>query len=495
MKRRLSALGILASVSLAHASAFAQAPAPAAAAPPAAAVKADTPTSAVAKAEPAPAPAVQAEAAPSAAVAATAAPTAKSDEALPLPETGADDSFVASDPNASGILAGEESPKLELYGFADVSYFHVLSKQTTILRQYVSPYPSFFVGHFNLYLSSQLSSNWRALAEVRFLYSPLGDEDKQGANGTFPATDSVANDYAELQRSFSWGGIEVQRVWIEYQPFDFFTIRAGQWFTPYGYWNDDHGSPAIIPVHKPFPIADFYFPEKQTGLEVYGKYFIDSTAIGYALTLSNGRGPYDAIRDLDNNKAVGGRLYLETSALGNLNFGVSAYRGRYTASTKKYSVNTSGSTPVAEIYRQVDSAYEELSLCADVRWLYKDVTVQAEFMTNEAAYDENARPRTIGFDPRPTFTADYRRIGGYLLLGYRLPWLNLMPFGMVEHSSYTNSDFVPPATAWTGGINMRPTANVVLKAEYATAFFNGIGSTGAGKGGLSYVSTQVAWAY
>ena len=393
------------------------------------------------------------------------------------------------------MLATEDSPKLELYGFADVEYFHVLSKQTDILRQYVASYPSFFVGHFNLYLSSQLGENWRSLAEVRFVYSPLGDEDKQGANGTFPAFDNVANDYAELQRPFAWGGIEIQRVWIEYQPWDFLSVRAGQWFTPYGYWNDDHGSPAIIPVHKPFPIADFYFPEKQTGLIAYGKYFIDSTAIGYAATLSNGRGPYDAIRDLDNNKAVGGRLYLETSALGELTFGVSAYRGRYTASTRKYRVDTSGSAPVAQVYRQVDSAYEELSFCADARWLYKGLHLQAELMTNEAAYDNRYRPRVVGFDPQPTFAADYRRVGGYLLLGYRTKWLTLMPYGMVEHSSYTNSDFVTPATAWTAGLNLRPTPNVVLKAEYSTAFFKGVGSTGAGKDGLSYIGTQVAWAY
>ena len=409
-----------------------------------------------------------------------------------LPETSAE-SFNAD--ASTSMLVGDEGPKLELYGFADFSYLQTLGKKTNILRQYVGAHPSFYVGHLNLYLASTLGENWRSLAEVRFTYSPLGDEDRQAADGTFPAPDTTAVDYAELQRTFSWGGIEIERAWIEYQPFDFLSIRGGEWLTPYGYWNDDHGSPTIITVHKPFPIGDTYFPEHQTGLIALGKYFIGSAAIGYAATLSNGRGPYDAIRDLDNNKAVGGRVYLESSAFGNLTVGVDAYRGRYTASTKRYRVDNTGAQPTAVIYRTIDSAYDELSLGADVRWLWKGLHVQGEVMTNEAHYDDRYRPRTVGFDPAPTFAADYRRVGGYLLVGYRTPWLNLMPYVMGEHSSYTNSDLAPPAWAWSVGLNVRPTPNVILKAELALAHFEGMGSTGLGKDDLPYFGSQVAWAF
>jgi hypothetical protein len=416
------------------------------------------------------------------------------DAAGTLPEGNPDDAFAA-DPTSTGTLVGEDAPKLEIYGFADVSYFHPLGRKENIVRQYVSQNPTFFVGHLNLYLSSTLSENWRSLAEVRFVYSPTGDEDKQGTDGTFPVTDTTVTDYAELQRTFQWGAIEILRVWLEYQAFDFLSIRAGQWLTPYGYWNDDHGSPTIIAVHKPFPISDLMFPEHQTGLMAHGKYFIDSTAIGYAATLSNGRGLFTTTRDLDDNKAIGGRLYVDTSALGNLTVGVSAYRGRYTASTRRYRVNTDGPTPVAELYRVADSVYDELSLGADARWLWKDLHLQCEVMSNEAAYDDDARPRVLGFDPQPTFAADYRRIGAYVLAGYRTPWLGLMPYAMWEHSTYTNSDMAPPTTIWTTGVNARPTPNVVLKAEVAVATFVGVGSTGLGKEGLKYIGTQAAWAF
>jgi hypothetical protein len=413
----------------------------------------------------------------------TSAPLPNPSDSLPL------------DSSAAGELVGEDSPKLELYGFADFSYLQVLGSKQNILRQYVGPYPRFYVGHLNLYLSSTLGKNWRSLAEVRFVYSPQGDDDRQAADGTFPVPDSTAVDYAELQRTFSWGGIEMQRAWLEYQPFDFFTIRGGQFFTPYGYWNDDHGSPTIIAVHKPFPIGDAFFPEKQTGLAVYGKLFIDSTAIGYHLTLSNGRGPYDTFRDLDNNKAVGGRVYVETTALGELTIGADAYRGRYTASTKRYRVDTASGAPVAEIYRTIDSAYDELSLGADVKWLWKGLHVQGEFMINEGVYDDKHRPLTLGFDPRPAFAADYRRVGGYVLVGYRTPWFNLMPYATVEHSSYTNTDLAPPVWAYSAGLNLRATPNVVLKAELAIAVFQGQGSTGLGAHDLPYFGSQAAWAF
>ena len=424
--------------------------------------------------------------------AAAAAPGAAPDAPAAMPETNEGDGFAGE---ASSNMITEEGPKLEFYGFADFSYLHVFGSKDNVNKQYVAPYPRFYVGHLNLYMASTLGERWRSLAEVRFTYSPVGDDDKQAADGTFPVPDTNAVDYAEFQRNFSWGGIEIARAWIEYQPFDFLSIRAGEWLTPYGYWNDDHGSPTIIAVHKPFPIGDQYFPEHQTGLIALGRYFIGSTAIGYAATLSNGRGPYDVVRDLDNNKAVGGRLYVESSAVGNLTVGVAAYRGRYTASTKRYRIDTSGSEPVAVIYRTTDSAYDELSLGADVRWLWKGLHLQAEVMTNEARYDERYRPRTVSFDPTPAFAADYRRIGGYALLGYRTPWLGLMPYVTGEHSSYTNTDLAPPTWAWSLGVNLRPTPNVVLKAELGAATFVGTGSTGLGKDDLSYFGSQVAWAF
>ena len=68
---------------------------------------------------------------------------------------------------------------MQLYGFADFSYLHVFGPKSNVNKQYVAPYPRFYVGHLNLYLSSTLGERWRSLAEVRFTYAPLGDDDRQ----------------------------------------------------------------------------------------------------------------------------------------------------------------------------------------------------------------------------------------------------------------------------------------------------------------------------
>lgn len=459
-----------------------------------------------AEAPPAPEPVAPAEPssapeppAPAAAPAPAPAPaTAPPELVAPAPAPAASDAAPADEPfelEGGDSLALEEGPKLELYGFADFNYSQMLGSKDNEWRQFVVEYPSMFVGHLNLYMSGSLGDRWRSLAEVRFTYSPLGDENATAPDGTFPAPDNSAADYGEIQRTINWGGIEIQRAWLEYQALDFLTIRAGQWLTPYGYWNDDHGSPVIIGVFKPFTISEQLFPERQTGLVAHGRFFIDSTALGYFLTVSNGRGPLDAIRDLDDNKAVGGRLYVESTALGNLTVGVNAYRGRYTASTKRYRIEANAEDePTVEIYRTVDASYEELSLGADAKLLWHGLHAQGEFMMNEAAYDDDERPRTIFFDPRPTLAADYRRIGAYLLVGYRLPWLTLMPYGMVQHNSFTNTDAVSPVTSYSGGLNVRPTPNVVLKAELNVAIFEGRGSTGFGDS-LSNFGAQAAWAF
>ncbi len=425
-----------------------------------------------------------------------AAPASAPPEVAPVAEAAAESegetSFTLAEAEGAAI---EEVPKLELYGFADFNYTHMLGSRESEWRQYLAAYPSMYVGHLNLYLASKLSENWRSLAEVRFTYAPLGNDSRANPDGTFQTTDTAAADYAEIQRTINWSGIEIQRAWLEYQPLDYLTIRGGQWLTPYGYWNDDHGSPAIIGVHKPFAINDQLFPERQTGIEVYGKFFFDSTAVGYFLTLSNGRGPMDALRDLDSNKAIGGRLFLETTAFGNLTLGLNAYRGRYTASTKRYRIEArDGADPKVVLYRNIDVSYQELSLGLDAKLLWKDLHVQGELMLNEGAYDADHRPLTAGFEPRPTFVADYRRIGGYALVGYRLPWLTIMPYAMIEYLNFANTDQVGPVTSYTGGINLRPTPNVVLKAEFGLAKFAHLGSQGFGSD-LTNFGAQAAWAF
>ena len=410
----------------------------------------------------------------------------------------AEGKFPAAPEPASDSLTGEEGGsdsdtqrKLDLYGFADFTYQRLLIPESNVWTRTYPSVNSFAVGNFNLYASSNLGDSWRALAEVRFLYLPNGASTNDDA-GNAIRTDTTVLDYAGFAEPIRWGGIRIERIYVEHEFNGLLKLQVGQFLTPYGIWNVDHGSPTIIGIKKPFVVADQLFPEQQTGLQLYGSYFWDPVEIGYHLTLSNGRGPVE-YQDFNDDKAFGGRLYLKTDVLGSLTVGASFYRGGYYNRSAKYVPSPDG-TKVDQEFKTL-SKYEELSLAADVKWEYKAWLVQGEAILNEAKFDAGQRPRLQVVRPPQGFLPDYRSWGGYGLVGYRLPFAPLMPYVIVQHAIAPNSPNIPPATAYEVGVNYRPTAAVVVKLEYTDWHFSGAGAAGFGNYPLRILASQVAWAF
>ena len=403
----------------------------------------------------------------------------------------------APEPAADGFTSeegGSDSDtqrKLDLYGFADFTYQRLLIDKDNVWNRTYPSVNSFAVGNFNLYLSSNLGDSWRALAEVRFMYLPNGATKPDGA-GNAMRTDTTVLDYAGFEQPIRWGGIRIERIYVEHEFNGLLKLQVGQFLTPYGIWNVDHGSPTIIGIKKPFVVANQLFPEQQVGLQLYGSYFVDPLEIGYHLTLSNGRGPVE-YQDFDDDKAVGGRLYVKTDALGSLTFGASFYRGGYYDRSARYVVQNAGSTVDQEF--TTISKYQELSLGADLKWEYKSWLVQGEAIMNEANFEKDGRPREQVLRPPQGFLPDYRRWGAYGLVGYRLPFAPLMPYVIVQHAYSPESPSTPPATAYEIGVNYRPTAAVVVKLEYTDWHFSAPGSAGFGNYPLRILASQVAWAF
>src|SRR6478736_1642978 len=430
--------------------------------------------------------------APAAAPVAAPGPTAESADAA------AEGKFDAAPGPVTDSFATDESSsdsdtqrKLDLYGFADFTYQRLLVDKDNIWNRTYPSVNSFAVGNFNVYFSSNLGDSWRALAEVRFMYLPNGAT-KPDAAGNSVRTDTTVLDYAGFEEPIRWGGIRIERIYVEHEFNGLLKLQVGQFLTPYGIWNVDHGSPTIIGIKKPFVVSNQLFPEQQVGLQLYGSYFLDPVEIGYHLTLSNGRGPVE-YEDFDNDKAFGGRLYLKTDAIGSLTIGGSIYRGGYYDRSAKYVVKNGGST-VDQEYTTV-SKYQELSLGADLKWEYKSWLVQGKAIMNEANFDNNRRPRSTTLKPPAGFQTNYQRWDAYGLVGYRLPIVPLIPYVMVQHAFSPDAPCTPPATAFEVGVNYRPTAAVVVKLEYTDWHFSAPGSAGFGSYPLRILATQVAWAF
>jgi hypothetical protein len=315
-------------------------------------------------------------------------------------------------------------------------------------------------------------------------------------NSSLPTGDTVDNsvaDYADFGRPLRWGAIEIERVYLKWSALSHLTVRAGQFLTPYGIWNVDHGSPTFIPTQRPYVVGSNWFPERQTGFELYGSYDIGaSSTVGYHLTLSNGQGLASEYRDLDDNKAIGGRAYWQRRGLGELRVGASGYCGKRTNATYAPGMRD-GRLYYAE---RITTQYRNLALAADALRNYKNLRLQAEILAQQVDYTDAGRVQvSSAISGRANYPIDLHSWGGYFLAGYRFDWLGVMPYGLLQYI-----DQVTPATevildtiAYEAGLNIRPIDSVVLKLSYGgSSYPNGIYYA---KGSLHSIQAQVAWAF
>jgi hypothetical protein len=276
--------------------------------------------------------------------------------------------------------------------------------------------------------------------------------------------------------------VVIERAYVERTFLSWLTVRAGQFLTPYGIWNVDHGSPVVIPVARPFIIGEALFPSSQTGIEAYGAADVHTFQLGYHLTLSNGRGPLSTFQDLDNNKAIGGRLYLrDDSPFGTVTVGGSFYKGQYTNS--HFDLGPMG--PMTAI----DAQYDELSLAADLKWQWNGLLVQSEVIENEVAFTNGGRTASTALGA-PAFDSDYRRWGAYGLLGYRFDFLGVMPYGTLGYYKEGSPAAIPKVWDYVVGLNVRPTPRVVVKAQYTFAHLYLTPALD-----LKIINIQTAWSF
>ena len=399
---------------------------------------------------------------------------------LLLALAGAARAQAADEPEAP-LAPAADGPTLRLYGFADASYDRYLFGGGSAWSYNFPSNGAFAVGNLNLFLDGQLSERARSLIEIRYTYLP------GGAGGSL-----LVSDYTLSNTKTPWGGIVIERAWVEYAFSDLLTVRGGQFLTPYGVWNVDHGSPALIDVFPPYVITQQLFPSAQQGAEIYGSRQFGAVRAGYDLTISTGRmqsasndwvggnAPYTSN---DHRLGWGGHLFLETRALGVLRVGASVYTGRYTEGTQQ--------GPDFAMVQQ----YDELALGLDAKWEVERLLVVGEVLRQGVAFTDAGRAALAAKLGQSTY-ADYVASGGYLLAGYRLPWLGIMPFAMVQRHVPNDTKPHQSLVAITGGLNVRVLPNLVVKASVTKPFWPDAGAADLPYSqSLLVTGAQVAWAF
>lgn len=314
-----------------------------------------------------------------------------------------------------------EQEKLKIYGFADVGFQYVqIDKQALLANVYDVNDPDFILGNLNLYFDAQPVEHWRGLMEVRFTNAPQGKiENLGGIAGKFTRASTLTDDSSGAALNAPlWGGATViERAWIEYNRLQLLKIRAGNWFTPFGIWNEDHGTPTLISLAWPQFMTQRWMPLRQTGVMLHGNTFAGSWELGYAATLSNGRQEQSTL-NIDGRLGYGGRLYARRDT-GDVNTTLGA--SFFTGKTRDKIVEVVG---VAPLVFETSSTYEynEYVMGADASLDIGDTRIRAEGVVRRLQYTPGKRqPMPQGLVEAGGTLPDKWEHSLYLLAAQQLP--------------------------------------------------------------------------
>ncbi|MBN2804053.1 MAG: hypothetical protein JXR91_13245, partial [Deltaproteobacteria bacterium] len=282
-------------------------------------------------------------------------------------------------------------------------------------------------------------------------------------------------------------------VQFDWKPLDLFNIRVGHYLTPYGIYNEDHGSPVQIDSSVPFIITNNYLPNSQTGIMLFGSaYPADVLGVEYAVTLSNGRGPVSELHDLDENKAVGARLKLKLQ-FGDFKItaGGYGYYGKYT--NKEYTMDVyldpsaNGFDPDIDrpvrASSSVESKYREKIITADLKVEFKGIQLLGEYVGRRVEY---ITPPGLEYEDTlnlgagitiPAVQSNYVAQGAYAMLAYTLPLKKFLKqtqitpyFGLDYHSPHDMYK-INNSRMMRFGLNVKPLPFVTLKSSVSAIKF------------------------
>lgn len=386
---------------------------------------------------------------------------------------------------------------LSFWGFSDLSFGGIDFDNDHALYKVQTPSKlTFFSSGINLYAKSEMTRTLSALIETRLTYSPNGYASDWPAQinvgsttiqsqGSLTRVDTTTRGpYSQLE--YRQDGLLIERAYMEWKPADWFGARVGRFLTPFGIWNEDHGSPVLIGVDYPQFMNFNIVPIWQLGAEVFGSVQLtDDLRAEYALTVANSRGPEDEYKDLTNMKALGARVKLVYNPEPLLfRIGGYAYYSHYRDTQDNIQIQLTPAltldpaySPSFGSYTTLNAAYDETVLTGDAEIRIRRLRIIAEFARQTVIY---AMPTQVDSQDKllkgvpfnmTIYDPSHYGLGGYVMAAYEIPFhTKPLDFTVMPYAGY---DYVAPSTTVPvrnnvqirGGLNVKPSPYVTLKVE------------------------------
>jgi hypothetical protein len=343
---------------------------------------------------------------------------------------------------AAPVADDIELEPLRIYGFTDFGAQRIAVKRESLTAHALeSNATSFVIGNLNLYFDAQPVENWRSLIEVRFTNAPQGLINNYGGiAGTFSreSTQQYDPNNTVVNATMWRASLVIERAWTEWTFLQGLKLRLGNWFTPFGIWNEDHGTPTLISMGLPQFLIQGWMPIRQTGLMAYGSTFAGDWELAYNLTFTNGRQELSNF-NFGNSFGYGGRVFArrETGPF-NTTLGLSFFTGENSDQV----VNVVGISPVTfETTKTWE--YREYVAGVDASVDIGATRIRTEAVLRRLIYTPGKRLPGNPLFGAGAVEADRWMSGGYLIVAHWLPWGGLEPFVFLELSQTPPSAVVP----------------------------------------------------
>lgn len=362
-----------------------------------------------------------------------------------------------------GVLYGQELP-ISVYGYLD------LVARDFGKRQYPNganenPPPTFLLLRTHILLNSNFAERWQAFTNVRF---------QSGAN--------IGSERFHDNK----GQVELLEAWFEYRVNAWLYVRGGQFLAPFGYFNPrKFQSPIFNSVVLPVMYEEEFLRRASAGtiipplqnLQIWGKWLAKNWTLGYHVYAGNGSNTDSNNLDINENKALGVRLWVEPT-IHNLTVGVSYYREKGNFSIRPHldmkammqhaQAEERTIDQVLPILPQVEEQELRRTLGIDVRFLWQNLEMRGEFVRSFIS-DLSLMDATTISDTTASYTfdpSDFNKTFYYVNINYTFldkwtPYFELNVFEDPRHFVFRNR-----LIRSTLGVAFRPHPQVALKAEY-----------------------------